>query len=37
MGKSWRRLNGSEQIHKQIQGVRFIDGVAEEAAEELTL
>lgn len=31
-GKSWRRLNGREQLHKLIQGVRFIDGVAEKAA-----
>ena len=30
--KSWRRLNGREQIHKLIEGVRFIDGVAETAA-----
>jgi putative transposase len=30
--KSWRRLNGREQIHKLIEGVRFIDGIAEEAA-----
>jgi transposase-like protein len=30
--KSWRRLNGREQIHKLIDGGRFIDGVAEKAA-----
>lgn len=30
--KSWRRLNGHEQIHQLIEGVRFIDGVAEKAA-----
>jgi hypothetical protein len=30
--KSWRRLNGHEQIHMLIEGVRFIDGVAEKAA-----
>jgi len=30
--KSWRRLNGREQIHKLIEGVRFIDGIAEKAA-----
>jgi transposase-like protein len=30
--KSWRRLNGREQIHLLIEGVRFIDGVAEKAA-----
>lgn len=30
--KSWRRLNGREQLHKLIEGVRFIDGVAEKAA-----
>lgn len=30
--KSWRRLNACEQLHKLIEGVRFIDGVAEKAA-----
>lgn len=30
--KSWRRLNGHEQITRLIQGVRFVDGVAEIAA-----
>ena len=30
--KSWRCLNGSEQIPKLIKGVRFIDGIAEKAA-----
>ena len=30
--KTWRRLNGREQLHKLISGVRFIDGVAEKAA-----
>ena len=30
--KTWRRLNGRELIHQLIQGVRFIDGVAEKAA-----
>ena len=30
--KSWRQLDGREQIHKLIEGVRFIDGVAEKAA-----
>jgi transposase-like protein len=30
--KTWRRLNGHELIHKLIEGVRFIDGVAEKAA-----
>lgn len=30
--KSWRRLNGHEQITRLIEGVRFIDGVAEQAA-----
>lgn len=30
--KSWRRLNGHEQIYKLIAGVRFIDGIAEKAA-----
>jgi hypothetical protein len=30
--KSWRRLNGREQIRKQIEGVRFIHGIAEKAA-----
>jgi putative transposase len=30
--KSWRRLNGHEQITRLIEGVRFIDGVAEKAA-----
>jgi transposase-like protein len=30
--KGWRRLNGREQIHKLIEGVRFIDGLAEKAA-----
>lgn len=30
--KSWRRLNGREQLHKLISGVRFVDGVAEKAA-----
>ncbi len=30
--KSWRRLNGHEQLHKLIEGVRFVDGVAEKAA-----
>jgi|GEM_PF-3505629 hypothetical protein len=32
MPQSWRWLNGREQIHKLIEGVRFIDGVAEKAA-----
>jgi len=30
--KSWRCLNGTEQIQKLIAGVRFIDGVAKKAA-----
>lgn len=30
--KGWRRLNGHEQIHLLIEGVRFVDGVAEKAA-----
>jgi transposase-like protein len=30
--KSWRRLNGHELLHKLIEGVRFVDGVAEKAA-----
>jgi len=30
--KTWRRLNGHELIHQLIEGVRFIDGVAEKAA-----
>ena len=30
--KSWRCLNGTEQIQKLIAGVRFTDGVAEKAA-----
>jgi transposase-like protein len=30
--KSWRRLNGHEQITRLIEGVRFVDGVAENAA-----
>ncbi len=30
--KSWRRLNGHEQITRLIEGVRFVDGVAEIAA-----
>lgn len=30
--KTWRRLNGRELIHQLIEGVRFIDGVAEKAA-----
>lgn len=30
--KSWRCLNGSEQIQKLIEGVRFIDGIAQKAA-----
>lgn len=30
--KSWRCLNGTEQIQKLIAGVRFVDGVAEKAA-----
>jgi transposase-like protein len=30
--KSWRRLNGRDQLHKLISGVRFVDGVAEKAA-----
>jgi hypothetical protein len=30
--KTWRRLNGRELIHKLIEGVRFIDSVAEKAA-----
>ena len=30
--KSWRRLNGCEQLPKLIQGIRFVDGVAEKAA-----
>jgi len=30
--KSWRRLNGHEQLHQLIEGVRFVDGVAEKAA-----
>jgi hypothetical protein len=30
--KGWRRLNGCEQIHQLIEGVRFIDGLTEKAA-----
>jgi len=30
--KGWRRLNGREQIHKLIKGVRFVDGLAQKAA-----
>ena len=30
--KSWRRLNGREQLSMLIEGVRFIDGVAQKAA-----
>lgn len=30
--KGWRRLNGHEQINLLIEGVRFVDGVAEKAA-----
>jgi putative transposase len=30
--KTWRRLNGHEQLHRLIDGVRFVDGVAEKAA-----
>ena len=30
--KDWRRLNSREQIHQLIEGVRFIDGLAEKAA-----
>jgi hypothetical protein len=25
--KTWRRLNGENQLHKLIQGVTFTDGV----------
>ena len=30
--KGWRHLTGCELIHQLIEGVRFIDGVAEKAA-----
>ena len=30
--KSWRCLNGTEQIQKLIGGVRFVDGIAQKAA-----
>lgn len=30
--KNWRCLNGSEQIPKLIEGIRFIDGIAQKAA-----
>ncbi len=30
--KSWRKLDGYEQLGKLIEGVRFIDGVEEIAA-----
>lgn len=34
--RSWRRLNAPHQIARLLEGVKFVDGVALEDAEQLT-